>query len=225
MIKKLGTEGGRDTQFLSVLLRIRNSSGDLKTSVHVCVDALQCIAPACTVHVWGVWLCPDCQRYTAQAHIQVQQCSQKWECIQPNSNSHGCFYILTQSDRMWAICLDIQILCLFAVLSNWKKDRIIHLPVKSALSLPSHGGLTGDLCPVSKQLPVYLAAGRGQSSTPALPCLPWNEKNAHAGRALILFLLIEWAWLHSVTEDVQLWSGQSSTGYSWVWVFCKIHYF
>lgn len=111
-------------------------------------------------------------------------------------------------------CLDVQMLPLFLTLSDWKKDRIIHLPVESVLTLPDHGGLTRDRCPVSKQLCVYLVVGWGQSATPTLPYLLWNERNAHVGRALILFLFIKWAWLHSVTGNVQLWSGQSSTGCS-----------
>lgn len=62
----------------------------------------------------------------------------------------------------WTYRYSLYLLCSL----TGKKDRIIHLPVKSSLRLPSH------VCPASKQQCVYLTASRGQSTTPVLPCLP-----------------------------------------------------
>lgn len=45
--------------------------------------------------------------------------------------------------------------------TNWKKDRIIHLPVGSVLDLLKYGVLTEGRSTVSRQLCRYLAVGWG----------------------------------------------------------------
>lgn len=113
----------------------------LKTSVRVCVDELQCIASACTIHIWGVWLCPDCQRYAADVHTRrYNSIAKSASASRQAPISMDAWVYLHKQAPCEQICLDVQILPLFPTLSNWRKDRIIHLPVESVLSLPSHGG-------------------------------------------------------------------------------------
>lgn len=90
--------------------------------MHVCVGELECVGPSCTIHVWGIWLCPDCQNCACRcAHVQLQ-CKQKQEHIQTTSNTHGCLAMLICTCPVWANMpghTDTP----FIFSTIWKKDR------------------------------------------------------------------------------------------------------
>lgn len=90
--------------------------------MHACIDELQRVAPSCTIHVWGICLCPECQRCACtRAHVQLQQYNQKQECIQATSNIHGCLDVLLYTHAPYEQkCLDVQIPPLFPPLTRKK---------------------------------------------------------------------------------------------------------
>lgn len=108
-------------KFLSVLLRMSNSSGDFEN-----LNACTCrwIAVRCSF-MYNSWMnaCVLSAKGVL-AHVQLQQYNQKQECIQATSNICGCLGVLIYTCPMWAHVLghtDTP----FISSTNWKKDRII----------------------------------------------------------------------------------------------------
>lgn len=106
-------------KFLSVLLRMSNSSGDFEN-----LNACTCrwIAVRCSF-MYNSWM--NACFLSAKgvlAHVQLQQYNQKQECIQATSNICGCLGVLIYTCPMWAHVpghTDTP----FISSTNWKKDR------------------------------------------------------------------------------------------------------